>query len=434
MRTIKVAVAGLGHVGRETVRLLKANQARFQSRLGAAIVLAAVADRDVNREAKSLGLSACVARERDPQKLLSTPGLDIIIELLGGLEAPRALACATLKSGRHLVTANKRLLSHCWNELHLACAQGGGRLYFEASVAGGVPILQALDNSFAANRIEAVYGILNGTTNYILTRIEQGGPGASPEDALRQAQRLGFAEKDPSMDLSGEDTAQKISVLASLLTGCALNPKSIAREGITNISREDVDFALTHLGRTPRLLGVLRLEWGDTVRLEAHVFPTLVAREHPLAAVRGEYNAVMVKASHADDLMFYGKGAGAGPTASAVVGDVFMLSRDILGAIPAKRPTPLRVFLKPVDQSVSPYYLRLFAQDKPGVLAKIAAALGRHEVSIASIHQSDTCQKLGMPIVLTTHPTTHGQFGKAVAEISALKSVAQRRSVLRMLD
>jgi homoserine dehydrogenase len=432
MRTIKIAVAGLGFVGKETVRLLGANRERFRSRLGADIVLTAVADRDAAREARALGLPSSVTRLRDPQQLLLKDNVDVIVELLGGLDAPRALAVGALSRGLHLVTANKRLLSHGWDQIQRACAKGGGRLYFEGSVAGGIPVLQALDNGFAANRIEAVYGILNGTTNYILTRVEKGG--ATFAQALAEAQAAGFAEKDPRMDLNGEDTAQKVSVLASLLTGAALKPSTIARQGITGIDREDVEFALGELGRTPRLLGTLKLDWGRPVRLEAHVYPTLVPLEHPLAAVRREYNAVMIKASHAADLMFYGKGAGPGPTASAVVGDVFMLCRDILGGIPPRPREALEVELMPAAESVSPFYLRLFAQDKPGVLAKITAALGRRAISISTIHQGDTRQKDGVPIVLTTHPAPQGRFGQALSEILALNSVARRHTVLRMLS
>lgn len=450
MRDIKVAIAGLGFVGRETVRLLAANRERFRARLGADVVLTAVADRDAAREAKALGLPQSIARLRDPQELLRRPDVDVVVELLGGLEAPQKLALAALSSGRHVVTANKRLLAYGWDKLQAAGAAGRARLYFEASVAGGIPVLQALDNSFAANRIEAVYGILNGTTNYILTCLEKGG--ISFEEALRQAQEKGFAEKDPRMDLSGEDTAQKVSVLASLLTGRALPPEKIARSGITGIAQDDVAFALGQLKRTPRLLGSLRLDWGKTVRLEAQVFPTLVPLDHPLAAVRREYNALLVKASSAADLMFYGKGAGPGPTASAVVGDIFMLSRDILGGIPVARRQAHDVTLVPASQSVSAFYLRLFAEDKPGVLAQVTAALGRRGISIASIHQSGIAQKpgaaglgrrprgtaphtirRGVPVVITTHPAEQGRFTGALKEILSLRAVARPHTVMRML-
>ncbi len=427
-RVVRVGVAGLGFVGRETVRLLRANRERFAARLGADVELTAVCDRQVEREARALGLPASVSRFKRPEDLAAA-GLDIVVELLGGLEAPRRLALAALRSGRCVVTANKLLLSHCWDELQEASLRGG-RVYFEGSVAGGIPVLQALDRGFAANRIEAVFGILNGTTNYILTRVEEG---LSPEAALKEAQALGFAEKDPTLDLSGRDTAQKVSVLAALLTGAGVPPERIATEGIMGVSAEDVAFARAQLGRVPRLLGALRLTWGPRVRLEAHVFPTLVPLTHPLAAVRREYNAVLVKASSAADLMFYGKGAGPGPTASAVVGDIFMLSRDLLGRLPPSRPEALDVTLSPVEDSTASFYLRLHAQDKPGVLASVTAALARRGISIASIHQSAEPLPAGLPIVLTTHPTTHGRFHAALREILRLRSIDPRHSVLRLL-
>lgn len=430
MRTIKVGVAGLGFVGRRAVRLLAANRAKFARRLGASVELAAVCDRDVPREAKALKLPSSVFRARHPQELVSHSGLDIIVELLGGLEAPRRLVLSALKAGIHVVTANKRLLSHCWDELQAASAAGKGRLYFEGAVAGGIPLLHALENSFAADRIEALYGILNGTTNYMLTRAEEG---LEMEAALKEAQALGFAEKDPSLDLSGRDSAQKVSVLASLVAGAWVRPGEIAREGITRLSSQDLDFAQKTLGRTVRLLGTLRFHGKDPVKVEAHVFPTLVPLGHPLAAVRREYNAVLVKASAADDLMFYGKGAGAGPAASAVVGDVFMLARDLLAGLPPPRRQSGLAVVVPIEESVSPFYFRIFAKDRPGVLARITAALGRRAISISTIHQSDAPRPQGVPIVLTTHPTTHGRFHKALKDILALKTVARRHTVMRML-
>lgn len=430
MRTINVAVAGLGFVGNETVRLLVKNKEKFALRLGARLSVAAVCDRQVAREARRLGLSSSILRTTNPQAITAHPGIDIVVEVLGGLEAPRKLVLGALRSGKHVVTANKRLLSHCWREIEAASARHGGRVYFEGSVAGGIPILQALDNSLAANSIEAVYGILNGTTNYILSRAEEG---LSPEEALREAQRLGLAEKDPSMDLNGTDTAHKVSVLASLMTGAWIHPDKITREGILNVDREDFEFAKKELGRTVRLLGVLRLHWKKPVQVEAHVYPTLVPLGHPLAAVHGEYNALLVKASSAGDLMFYGKGAGPGPAASAVVGDVFMLARDILGAVPAKNPLSRSAALVPIENSVSPFYLRLHVQDKPGVLAGITAALGLRGISIASIHQSDTPKAHGIPVVITTHPTSQGAFARALKGILALKTVSRRHTVLRML-
>lgn len=431
MRTINVAVAGLGFVGCETVRLLEDNREKFARRLGARLSLAAVCDREVLREARKLGLAKSVFRTTDPRQITKHPGIDIVVEVMGGLEAPRRLVLDALKTGKHVVTANKRLLSHCWKEIQAACAQHGARVYFEASVAGGIPILQALDNGLAANSLSAVYGILNGTTNFILSRAERG---LEIDAALREAQRLGLAEKDPTMDLNGSDTAQKISVLASLITGAAIHPGRIAREGIDGIEREDILFAREELGRAVRLLGTLRLQWRPVVRVEAHVYPTLVPLGHPLAAVHDEYNALLVKASSAGDLMFYGKGAGPGPTASAVVGDIFMLARDLLGAVPAKRPLARPAALVPIERSISPFYLRLHVADKPGVLAGVTKALARRGISIASIHQSDIPRRHGIPIVITTQPTTHGQFQRALREILSLQTVSRRHTVMRMLE
>mgnify|MGYP001581178331 CR=1 FL=1 len=430
MRTIRVAVAGLGAVGRETVRLLRSNRGRFARRLGASIELAAVCDRQSRREARALGLPASVALFNDPAELARRDDLDIIVELLGGFAAPRRLALTALNAGRHVVTANKRLISRSWPQLQAAASRSGARLRFEGSVAGGIPLLQALDTSFAANRIESVYGILNGTTNYILSAMERGLSAAS---ALASAQRLGFAEKDPRLDISGRDTAQKISVLAALLTGAALPEDRIAREGIERVEAEDVSFARSTLGRTPRLIGTLRLQWGSPVRAEASVFPTLVPLDHPLAAVRGEYNAVLVNTSSADDLMFYGKGAGAGPTASAVVGDVFSLARDLVGKIPARPARALSVESLPVERSVSSFYLRLSARDKPGVLAAAASALAREGISIATIHQSGKRRGGGVPVILTTHPSSSGAFMRARRRIAALAQVGRAATVMRML-
>src|SRR3989338_4895627 len=437
MRAIRVAIAGLGFVGRQTARLLKANQNRIAKTLGAKLELAAVCDRRVQREAAGLGLGKSVLRTRDPRELLKLPGLDIIVELLGGLEAPLQLVLGALKSGRHVVTANKALLAHHWNEIQGLASKNSARVYHEASVAGGIPIISALDKGFAADRIEAVYGILNGTTNYLLTRGEEG---LDMDSALREAQNLGLAEKNPKIDLSGQDTAQKISILGALLTGAGLNPSRIARQGIYGLDRSDIDFAKANLGRTPRLLGTLRLNWPKAagsagVRIEAHVYPTLVPLNHPLAAVRREYNAVLVHASCAGDLMFYGKGAGPDPAASAVVSDIFTLARDILCAAPVKKRKPAALQLTPSAQYSSPFYLRLLAQDKPGVLAQITAALGRRAVSIASIHQPNAgaAKGRGTLIILTTHPTTQGRFEQALKAILALKAVAPRHTVLRIL-
>jgi len=430
MRTIRLAVAGLGVVGSETVRLLRSRRESLCRRLGARLELAAVCDRRAPAAARRLGLPASVRRLTDPARLAALPGVDAVVELLGGLGAPRRLILDCLRRGRGVVTANKRLLAHSWDELRRAAAQGGGRLHFEASVAGGIPILKALDLSLAGDRIEAVYGILNGTTNFILTRMAEG---LEPAAALRRAQELGLAEKNPTLDLSGQDTADKVSILASLVTGAWLRPDQVRTQGIQEIGLEDMVFAETALGRRVKLLGVARFPAHDgrEPRVEAFVGPALVPIEHPLAAVQDEFNAVLVRAASAGDLMFYGRGAGAGPAASAVLGDILALGRELLsGAAPAAQrsgPAPR------LCDSDCAFYLRLGALDRPGVLSAVTAALGRLGISIATINQPGGCDPKSVPIILTTHRTSPGTFGRALRDILALPNVSRRHTVMRLL-
>lgn len=430
MRAIRVAVAGLGNVGRQTVRLLLENKRRFREELGAVIELRAVCDRQVEREARALGLGRGVVKTKRPLDLL-TLDVDVIIELLGGLDEARRLVLEALGSGRHVITANKQLLSHSWGPLHEAARKGTSRLRFEASVAGGIPLIRTLQDGLAANRIEGIRGILNGTTNYILTRMEEG---LTQGQALRQAQEKGLAEKDPSLDLSGQDAAQKLSVLASLVAGAWVKPRDIACEGIARVEKEDVDFARSTLNRRVRLIGSLKFGDQSPAILEAGVFPTLVPMDHPLASVSEEYNAVLLKTSYAGDLMLYGKGAGAGPAASAVVGDIFLLARDLAGSLPLPAKPVRRAVLPPQSRSVSSFYLRLAVQDKPGVLARIAQALGRRGVSIATIHQSDRPNAWGLPVVLTTHAAASGRFAEALDEILGFPFVRSRHTVMMMLE
>ena len=430
MRPIRIAVAGLGVVGSETVRLLRARSESLRQRMGARLEIAAVCDRRASAMAKRLGLPASVRRLSDPRLLPGLPGVDAVVELMGGLDAPRSLVLASLRQGRHVVTANKRLLAHCWKELGQAAAQGRSRLHFEASVAGGIPILKALDASLAGDRIEAVYGILNGTTNFILTRMAEG---MDPAAALRRAQELGLAEADPTRDLSGQDTADKVSILASLVTGSWLRPAQVRTSGITGIAPEDMAFAETVLGRRIKLLGALRVldRAGSRPAVEAFAAPVLVPLSHPLAAVRDEFNAVLVRAASAGDLMFYGRGAGAGPAASAVLGDILSLGRELVsGAAPASAPPgPAPV----LDENACSFYLRLAALDRPGVLSAVTQVLGGLGISISTIHQPGDCGLKHVPIMLTTHPARPETVRRALRRILALPDVSRRHTVMRLL-
>ena len=431
MNALNVAVAGLGTVGRETVRLLRARRAALKDRLGAELRLVAVADNDAAREARALGLPASVRRFTDPVAMAKTAEADLFVELLGGLETPKRFALTALGRGKALVTANKRLLAHAWPELTGAAAASGARLAFEGSVAGGVPVLRALELSFSGDRVLGLDGILNGTTNYILSRGEEG---LSPEDALKEAQTLGFAEKNPAMDLSGQDAAQKLSVLAGLVTGGWLKPGSFPVAGIEDVSSRDLSFAREKLGMTVRLIASLRFAGSaGSPSVDASVTPTLVKLGHPLAAVRRQYNALLVHTDSAGDLMFYGRGAGAGPTASAVLADVFVLSRDILGGLPPAALASRKLALASPDDAVSGWYLRLDVLDRPGALARIADALGREKVSIAAIHQDKSSNAASVPVMIATHLASRGAFNKARRRIMALAAVRPAHCAMRML-
>jgi homoserine dehydrogenase len=431
LKKISVAVAGLGNVGRETVRLLRERRAALRERLGAELVLVAVADRAAAREARALGLPASVARFTDPAAMTARAGADLSIELLGGYDAPRRFALDVLGRGRALVTANKRLLAHAWPELAAAAKKSGARLAFEGSVAGGIPVLRALELSFAGDRVLGVDGILNGTTNYILTRCEEG---LSAAAALREAQELGFAEKDPTLDVSGRDAAQKLSVLAGLVTGGWLEPESFPVAGIEAVTARDVAYARERLGQAVRLVASLRFTGSsEAPRVEASVFPSLVPLSHPLAAVRRQYNALLVHTASAGDLMFYGKGAGAGPTASAVLADVFVTARDLLGGLSAPRPGPRKLALASPDETSSGFYLRLEVKDRPGALARIAGALGREGVSISAIHQDRSVGSAAVPVMITTHPAPRGRFERARRRILSLSAVSPAHCAMRIL-
>ncbi len=430
MRTLTVAVAGLGNVGREVCRLLRERRGPLSRRLGAELYLTAVADRSAAAEARALGLPPSVKRYRDPLAMARECDADILVEVLGGLDAPRAFAKTVLGRGRALVTANKRLLAETWPGIVGLAARTGARLAFEGSVAGGIPVLRALELSLAGDRVLGVDGILNGTTNYILSRCEEG---ATPEAALAEAQRLGFAEKDPSFDLSGRDAAQKLSVLAGQATGGWLRMKDIPREGIESIEARDTAFARERLNRAVRLIASLRFDWsGPVPRVESGVFPTLVPVSHPLASVRRQYNALLVHTASAADLMFYGQGAGAGPTASAVLADVFVLARDLRGGLPSSLPAARPIKPAAPGDTVSGFYLRLEAADKPGVLARATQALAAESVSIASIHQ-ERSKGRAVPVMITTHPAPAGKFERARRRLLALPGIARRHAVMRLL-
>ncbi|MFH2202921.1 MAG: homoserine dehydrogenase [Elusimicrobiota bacterium] len=434
-QAIRVAVAGLGHVGRETARLLN-NRARANAAAaGAPVRLAAVCDLAAERKARQLGLPKSVRRLRSYSALLDDPDIDIIVELFGGLRDARRLVLGALAGGKHVVTANKHLLSRHWDEVFGAANRAQRRIYFEAAVAGGIPILSALRVGLAANSISSVYGIFNGTTNYILSQMAH--EGCEMRTALREAQRLGMAERNPTLDLDGSDTMHKVAIIASLLTGRAVSADRIPRQGIEDLAAEDMRFAVERLGHTVRLVGTVGIDWKTRpLRLETHVQPTLLRFKHPLAAVHGGYNAVLVHTSSAEDLMFYGKGAGPGPAASAVVGDILALGRIITGAASGGAPAlgPRAAAPRHVPESDSSYYLKLRVRDVPGALSRITGILGKNGISIAAIHQPGPSRPgRAVPVMITTHATSRARIDQARRAVTRLSTVARRHTCLRFL-
>jgi len=426
-RPLGIALAGLGNVGFETARLLLLRQDEFSRRLGRRLELRWVCDPRVDAKARRLRLPRSVTRAREAWRALADPNVDVVVELIGGVDDARALVLGALAAGKQVVTANKHLLSRHWDAVFRAAERRRSRVYFEAAVAGGIPILQALRTGLAANRIRSVSGILNGTTNFILSRMSLAG--CSMEEALREAQRMGMAERDPRLDLSGADTAHKVSILASLIAGRWVRPGRVVCQGIEGIGAEDMRFALEKLGRTPRLLGTARFDWSPSrTGVEVHVQPTLVPLQHPLAGVHGGYNAVLVDASSAEDLMFYGKGAGPGPAASAVLSDILTLGGELLAGgppVPARRTSGALSF---EPESEAPHYLKLMVRDVPGALARIAGILGKTGISIAQIHQAGERSRSGdaVPVMIVTHDTSRRRMDSARAAISRLPIVARR--------
>lgn len=450
MSTIRVGLVGLGHVGRAVARLFDRNAASFSRRLGVGVRLAWVCDRHPAAKLRGIALKDRPRVTRRFEAVLADPAVEVVIELIGGRREARRLVLGALAAGKRVITANKQLLAHEWQAVFAAAARHRTAVAFEASVAGAVPVLQALRTGLAANDISHLTGILNGTTNFILSRMDERGWDFAR--ALREAQACGMAERDPAQDLDGTDTVHKIAILASLLAGAWVRPESVYREGITAVGPEDLAFARRQLGRTVRLLGILDLDRSRRpLRLEARVHPALVPLDHPLAAVHGGYNAVMVQASAARDLLFYGLGAGPEPAASAVLSDLFATVQDL--AAGAARPDAAaggRVELRPAGAVASEFYLRLQARDRPGVLARVSGALARQGISIASIHQEAGGRgpvsgvraraphpapraPSGVPIFITTHPAAWSAMRRALHAIRGLGAVDRKATCLRFL-
>lgn len=433
MQEIKLGLLGCGTVGTGVVRLLQHNSSVIQEKLGAKLTLKRIAVRDTSK-VRDIAFAPGVVTD-DFESVLADPEIAIIVELIGGYRPALEYVLRAIENGKHVVTANKALLALHGEEIYAAAFRKRVEVRYEAAVAGGIPVLSAIKGNMAANRFGTVLGILNGTCNYILTRMTR--EGADFAAVLKNAQELGYAESDPTFDIEGIDTAHKLSLLITLCFGTRVDFKDIYTEGISSLSALDFEYA-RRFGYRIKLLAIGKRD-GD--RVEARVQPTMVPADDPLAGIDGVFNAVRITGDQVGTVMFSGRGAGMEPTASAVVGDIMAIARNILVGV-GRRSAPLGFLdekiislpIKPVGETVSTYYLRFSVVDKPGMLAKLAGALGENGVSIRSVIQTARKEGGPVPVVIVTHEAPEMAVRKSLQEIDALQITSEPVTLLRIED
>ncbi|MFT3916026.1 MAG: homoserine dehydrogenase [Anaeromyxobacteraceae bacterium] len=432
-REVGIGIAGFGTVGGGVLSILRRHAGDIEARLGARIVVRKVAVRDVEKE-RAVDLPRELLTTR-PEDLVEDPSVEVLVELIGGVDRAFALVKAALERGKHVVTANKALLAARGDALFRLARAKGVDVYYEAAVCGGVPIIRTLREALASDRITSLHGIVNGTTNFILTEMAEKGAAIAP--VLAEAQRLGYAEADPTLDVSGGDAAQKLCVLAQLAFGAKVAPGDVLTEGIMALTPEDFAWA-KEFGYALKLLAVARRTApeagpaaggaaaggpaaGGKESIEVRVHPAFIPKGSLLAGVRGAMNAVVLHSEALGASMLYGKGAGAMPTGSAVVSDIIDLTRNILSGSPGRVPLPPeepRVALRPHAEVRCGYYLRFSVKDAPGVLARTASLLAAHRISIAAVQQREqNDQGQPVPLVVVTHEAREADLAAAIAEI-----------------
>jgi homoserine dehydrogenase len=421
---LRIALLGCGVVGSQVARLLGSQADDLEMRIGARLELAGIAVRRLGHARPGVDPALLTA---DGPGLVTRPDVDIVVEVIGGIEPARTLMLAAMKHGKSVVTANKALLAENGAEIYAAARESGADLYYEASVAGAIPLLRPLRESLAGDTVHRVLGIVNGTTNYILDRMDTSGAGFA--EALDEAQALGYAEADPTADVEGFDAAAKAAILAGLAFHTPVSAADVHREGITEVTAADIASARA-LGRVVKLLAICeRSSAGDGVSVRVH--PAMIPRSHPLGAVGGAYNAVFVEASSAGRLMFYGAGAGGTPTASAVLGDIVAVARNRLaGTRGPSASTYAGLPVMPMGETLTRYHVALDVDDKPGVLAAIAEAYARHDVSIRSVRQEG--QGDDAQLVIVTHTARDAALSATIRDLEALPAVRAVASVMRV--
>jgi homoserine dehydrogenase len=429
---VRIGLLGLGTVGAGVVKLLQSRGDMLQERAGARLALAAVADTDLTRPRDGLDLRALPLTD-DAARVLDDPSIQVVIELVGGLEPARTFILRALAAGKHVVTANKALLAHHGAELYEEARRRGVALAFEAAVAGGIPLIRAVKEGLVANRVLSLAGIVNGTCNYILSKMTDEGLDFSL--VLKEAQTQGYAEADPTLDIEGMDSAHKLQILVALAFRTFVDLKDIHTEGITRVTAQDIEYA-RELGYRIKLLAIAKASPAGG-GVEARVHPTMIPAASPLAAVSGVFNAVFLTGDAVGDLMFYGRGAGQMPTASAVVSDVLEIARRIAHGVPAlalelptvgRQPLPLTA----MDAIRCAYYLRVMVQDRPGVLSRVAGILGDNDISIANVIQKGRGTREAVPVVMLTHEALERDMRAALVTIDRLSDVATATTMIRV--
>jgi homoserine dehydrogenase len=431
VKPVRIAILGCGTVGEGVVRLLRQNAPMLDSRLGTSIEIAGIADRSLKPNA-ALGITRELIT-RDPEALVTREDIDVVVELFGGIEPARSLILRAFQAGKDVVTANKALLAEHGDAVFGAAARAGLAIGFEASVGGGIPIMRTLREALAGDRQRAVYGIVNGTCNSILSMMTDAG--AEFADALAEAQRTGLAEADPTLDIEGHDAAHKLCLLVTLAFGTSLKPAQVYTEGISGIARADIDYA-RELGFTIKLLAIAKDDHGA---IEARVHPTMIRSRHLLASVDGAFNAIYVDSEALGATMYYGRGAGMMPTATAIVADLIEIARQRLsgargGAHPLGFPSTMvrRARVKPMDDVLCEYYLRFMARDQSGVLGTIASVLGRQQISIGSVIQQGRGVETTVPVIMRTHQARERNLRRALGAIAQLKIVQGKPAFIRI--
>ena len=423
-KNIYIGMLGCGVVGSQVAALLEKNNAELSTRAGAKLVLKKIAVRDIKSAREGINSALFTS---DAQSVINDPEIDIIIEVMGGIDPARELILSAIKNGKSVVTANKALLATHGADLFTAADNKGVDLYYEAAVAGAIPIIRPMRESLVGDQITRVMGIVNGTTNYILTKMDE--EGRAFADVLKEAQSLGYAEADPTADVEGMDAASKAAIIAGLAFHSRVSVDDVYREGISSITADDVAVAKT-MNHVIKLLAIAELTSDDRISVRVH--PTLMARSHPLAAVRDAFNAVFVEAKSAGQLMFYGRGAGGAPTASAILGDVVAVARHrISDSVGPRESDYADRAIAPIGDTKTQFLIRLNVADKPGVLAAIAQVFAKEAVSIQTVRQSGRGNDA--ELIVVSHGATEAALSSTVSALSKMDIVTKVESVLRVL-